>query len=96
MLSDLRLIIINHSTREGRMGFQALKLTHNDMIVLPTRRRLERRRDALYDHLLGIMQHASVHQVEDIMRQINCINLKLKTYYMREGHHEAKEIFPDD
>jgi hypothetical protein len=66
------------------------------MILLPTRRRLERRRDTLYEHLLSIMQHASVHQVEGIMRQINCINLKLKSYFTREGHHEAKEIFPDD
>jgi hypothetical protein len=66
------------------------------MILLPTRRRLERRRDTLYEHLLSIMQHASVHQVEDIMRQIHCINHKLKTYFTREGHHEAKEILPDD
>ena len=66
------------------------------MILLPTRRRLERRRDTLYEHLLSIMQHASVHQVEDIMRQIHGINLKLKTYFQRELRHEPKEIFADD
>ena len=66
------------------------------MIILHTRRYLERRRDTLYEHLLSIMQHASVHQVEDIMRQIHGINLKLKTYFQRDLKHEPKEIFPDD
>lgn len=51
------------------------------MIVLPTRRRLERRRDALYQHLQTILQHASVSQVEDIMRQIHGITLRLKSYF---------------
>lgn len=63
------------------------------MILLPTRRRLERRRDALYKHLQSIIQHASVHQVEHIMRQIHGINQKLKTYFVRE--HEPEEIFED-
>ena len=66
------------------------------MILLPTRRRLERRRDALYHHLQSILQHASIHQVENIMQQIHGINLKLKTYFQRELKHEPKEIFPDD
>lgn len=66
------------------------------MILLPSSRRLERRRDALYEHLHAIMQHASVHQVEDIMRTIHGVNLKLKTYFERELKHEPKEIFPDD
>ena len=66
------------------------------MILLPTRRRLERRRDALYQHLQSILQHASIHQVENIMQQIHGINLKLKTYFQRELKHEPKEIFPDD
>ena len=63
------------------------------MIILPTRRRLERHREALYGHLHTIIQHASVHQVEDIMQQIHGINLKLKTYFKR---HESKEIFTDN
>lgn len=64
------------------------------MIILPTRRRLVRRRDALYEHLESIIQCASVHQVEDIMRQIHGINLKLRTYFIKE--HEPKEIFADE
>lgn len=62
------------------------------MIILPTKRRLERRRDMLYEHLASIMQCASVHQVEDIMRKIHSMNLKLKTYFIRQGHHEAEDI----
>lgn len=65
------------------------------MILLPTRRRLERRRDALYKQLDSILYYASVQQVEDIMRKIHGINLKLKTYFTREGHHEAEELFED-
>ena len=65
------------------------------MILLPTRRRLERRRDALYRHLHAIIKDASVHEVEDIMRKIHGINLKLRTYFIREGQHEAKELFED-
>lgn len=64
------------------------------MIILPTRRRLERRRDALYGHLISILQHASIHQVEDIMRMIHAINRKIKTYTQSE--HEPAEIFKDE
>lgn len=64
------------------------------MIILPTRRKLLRRRDLLYRHLISISQCATVHQVEEIMRQINCINLKLRTYFIRE--YEPKEVFLDD
>jgi hypothetical protein len=63
------------------------------MIVLPTRHRLERRRDALYQHLQSILQTASVSQVEAIMRRIHCINLRLRTYFIREGQYETKETF---
>ena len=65
------------------------------MIILPTRRRLERRRDALYRKLHYIIRHASVSQVEEIMRRIHGINLKLKTYFNnKEGEYEAAtEIF---
>lgn len=65
------------------------------MILLPTRRRLERRRDALYKRL-QLTKNASVHDVEDIMRKIHSINLKLKTYFKREGQHEAEELFDDN
>jgi len=61
------------------------------MIVLPTRRRLVRRRDTLYRQLESILQHASVSQVEDVMRRIHTINLRLRTYFQRE--HEPTEIF---
>ena len=63
------------------------------MILLPTRRRLERRREKLYQSLQSILQHASVHQVECIMRQIHGINQKLKTYFVRD--HEPEELFED-
>lgn len=64
------------------------------MIIVPTKKRLERRRDALYKHLHSIMQYASIHQVEDIMRKIHGINLKLKTYFQRDNY-EPEEIFED-
>lgn len=63
------------------------------MIILPTRRRLIMRRDSLYEHLYAILQHASIHQVEEILRQIHSINQRLRTYFIRQ--HEAKEIFND-
>lgn len=65
------------------------------MIILPARRRLERRRDALYKRLQAILTGASVHEVEDVMRKIHGINLKLKTYFTRERQHEAEELFED-
>lgn len=64
------------------------------MILLPTRRRLLRRRDALYQRLAAVVQCGSIHQVESIMRQIHSINLKLRTYFIRA--HEPKEVFPDE
>ena len=63
------------------------------MILLPTRRRLERRRDAFYRHLHATIKDASYHEVEDIMRKIHGINIKLKTYFIKE--HEATEFFED-
>jgi len=53
-----------------------------------------RRRDALYDHLHDILDCASVHQVETIMRQIHGINLRLRTYFVRD--HEPKELFAEN
>jgi len=64
------------------------------MIILPTRQRLIRRRDALYDKLNSIVNCSSVQQVEDIVRRIHSINLKLKTYFVKE--HEPKELFEDN
>lgn len=64
------------------------------MIILPTKRRLEQRRDALYRRLHSILHRASVSQVEEIMRRIHTINLKLVTYFTREGDYETTtEIF---
>ena len=65
------------------------------MMVLPTRRRLERRRDALYKYLDNIVTSASVHEVEDIMRKIHGINFKLKTYFIRQDGHEPAELFEE-
>lgn len=64
------------------------------MIVLPTRKRLIHRRDALYDKLHDSLQCASVHEVENIMRKIHSINLKLRTYFLQK--HEPKEVFEDN
>ena len=69
-------------------GFNS-KICFN-MIILPTRRKLERRRDALYERLTDVL---SIHQTEDIMRRIHIINLKLRTYFKRE--HEPQELFED-
>ena len=64
------------------------------MIVLPTRRRLISRRDDIYDHLQSIMQHASVHQVEEAMRRIHTINLLLRTYFKRQN--EPMPVFDNE
>ena len=64
------------------------------MIILPTRRRLEQRRDKLYSHLEAIVNCASIHQVEDILRQIHIINLRLKTYF--KSTREPEEYFNDN
>ena len=64
------------------------------MIILPTRRRLEARRDKLYSHLEAIVNCASIHQVEDILRQIHIINLRLKTYF--KPNREPEEYFNDN
>jgi len=65
------------------------------MIELPTRRRLERRRERLYAHLDSILHYASVQRVEDIMRQVHSINLRLRTYFQREIKNEPQELFID-
>ena len=63
------------------------------MIVLPTRQRLVRRRDSVYEMLYNALQHCSVEYVEEKMRVIHIINSKLITYMERE--REPKEIFND-
>ena len=63
------------------------------MILLPTRRRLERRRDKLYALLHTKVTVASVQQVEDILRQIHSINLRLLTYF--KYNKEPNEVFVD-
>ena len=63
------------------------------MIELPTRRRLERRRDRLYAHLHYILHNASVIQVENIMRQIHGINLKLRTFFKGGIDRQPQELF---
>ena len=63
------------------------------MIELPTRRRLERRREKLYAHLHSILQTASIVQVENIMRQIHSINFKLRTYFKGYIDRQPQELF---
>ena len=65
------------------------------MIELPTRRRLERRRDRLYAHLHSILHNASVVQVENIIRQIHSINLRLRTYFKSGNDNQPQELFID-
>ena len=38
---------------------------------------------------------SSIHQVENIMRQIHAINLRLRNYFQRDMNHEIQEIFID-
>lgn len=64
------------------------------MIILPTRRRLIKRRDALYEMLLGKLQHSSVHEVEGLMRKVHLINYKLRTYFIQV--YEPEEVFHDE
>ncbi len=59
------------------------------MIILPTRQRLLKRREALRQHLDRIVDHASVHQVEDLMRKIHQINFKLIHYF---GKNEKDSV----
>ena len=63
------------------------------MIELPTQRRLERRRERLYAHLESILHHASVQKVENIMRQIHCINQRLRTYFKGGIERQPQELF---
>ena len=53
------------------------------MIILPTRRNLIRKRDALYERLYSDIGTVSVHQTEDIMRRNNIINGKLRTKFLQ-------------
>lgn len=64
------------------------------MIILPTRQRLERRRDKLYIYLHQIINCATVCQVEEVMRQIHGINLRLKTYF--KPQREPQEFIKPD
>ena len=63
------------------------------MIELPTRRRLERRRDRLYAYLGSILHNASIYHLESIMRQIHGINLKLRTYFNGGSDRQPNELF---
>jgi hypothetical protein len=65
------------------------------MIILPTKRKLERRRDILYERLDTLIHIPnSVRQTEDIMRRIHMINLRLRTYFTKG--HEPKELFDEE
>lgn len=64
------------------------------MIPIDSRRKLVRRRNALYKHLLSVLQHASPQQVEDVMRKVHIINHRLESYIKREV--EPQEVFNDN
>jgi hypothetical protein len=66
------------------------------MIELPTKRRLERRRDKLYNRLQSVLPHASIIEVEDIMRMIHIINHKLYTCFRGGIERETKELFDQE
>lgn len=66
------------------------------MILLPGKRKIERRRDQLYHKLNMVITCGSVMQVEDIMRRIHIINLRLKTYFKGGISREPEEVFNDD
>lgn len=60
------------------------------MIELPAREILTEHRDTLYKHLTSIVGCASVHHVEDVVREIHLVNSKLRGYYVRE--HQPKML----
>lgn len=64
------------------------------MIILPTKRKLIRRRDLLYQRLQSILHFCSIGQVEDIMRKIHHINNRLRSY--KDNAREPQEIFKDE
>ena len=64
------------------------------MIILPTRRRLERRRDKLYAELNLIINSAPINEIENITRKIHVITLRLRTYFKPE--REPEEYFNDN
>ena len=60
------------------------------MIILPTKNRLIKRRKEIYDRLQQVILYAPVSQVEDMMRRIHIINLRLITYFKREKENEKE------
>lgn len=54
------------------------------MIILPTHKNLLKKRNELYEHMRSIVQCSSIHQIEDTMRKIHGINLKIRNYFIRE------------
>lgn len=64
------------------------------MIPLPTKKRLRRKVDEEYAHLHSIIGCCTVHQVEDSMRKIHGLLLKIKAYGFTP-QKETTEIFED-
>lgn len=54
------------------------------MIPLPSKQKLIVRRKALYDKLDNIIQFCSIEQVEETMREIHRINMRIRTYFVRK------------
>lgn len=64
------------------------------MIELQTRRRLRGRRDAIYAHILNDVSSLSLHHLEDLMRSIHILNMKIKSY-ATIPQKEPEEVFKD-
>lgn len=65
------------------------------MIELPTQRRLERRCERLYAYLNKILHKATIQEVENVMRQIHFINLKIRIYFKGSMDRQPQELFID-
>lgn len=63
------------------------------MIPLPSRFILHRRVLSEYKHLREIIGHCSHLQVEAVMRRIHMLNLKIKSYGIKEELKYEEEDF---
>jgi vacuolar-type H+-ATPase subunit C/Vma6 len=82
--------VVCENSRPFKTEFKHLKYVY--MIILPSRRKLQRRISQEYNTLLRIINHATVQQVEAHMRRIHLWNIKLKAYGTIQ-QKEPEEIF---
>ena len=64
------------------------------MIELVTRKRLRRRRDAIYQHIISDIHSIQLHHLEELMRSIHILNLRIKSYDTIP-QQEPEEIFQE-